>query len=199
MKKNGFTLVELLVAMAIASIVMAAIYSFYRVQMKQYRTQQMVTQMQQNMRAGMYLLEREIRMAGYSTHNPRAFAGFVATDDDSGATTDANNIVFTVDNDGDGVISDTSFERIAFRLNADNNELQRWDPVNGWKVAAEQITALSFTYFRADGSPLTFPIDPNELQDIRSVEVALHATAGDGNEDYDMDLTNRIKCRNMGF
>ena len=44
MKRNGFTLIELLVAMAIASFVMAAIYSFYRVQMKQYRTQQMVTQ-----------------------------------------------------------------------------------------------------------------------------------------------------------
>ena len=207
MKRNGFTLIELLVAMAIASFVMAAIYSFYRLQMKQYRTQQMVTQMQQNMRAGMYLLEREIRMAGYSEHNPKAAAGFVAnfasfgsTQEDSGAATDANNIAFTVDNNNDGAISaDTSFEIIAFRLKADNNELQRWDPVNGWKVAAEQITALSFTYFRADGSPLTFPIDPNELQDIRSVEVALHATAGDGNEDYDMDLTNRIKCRNMGF
>ena len=204
MKRNGFTLIELLVAMAIASFVMAAIYSFYRLQMKQYRTQQMVTQMQQNMRAGMYLLEREIRMAGYSEHNPKAAAGFVAnfasfgsTQEDSGAATDANNIAFTVDNNNDGAISaDTSFEIIAFRLKADNNELQRWDAVSGhWYVAAEQITALSFTYFRADGSPLTFPIDPNELQDIRSVEVALQATAGDRT----MDLTNRIKCRNMGF
>ena len=208
--KKGFTLIELLVAMAIASIVMAAIYSVYRVQTKQYRTQQMVVQMQQNMRAAMYLLEREIRMAGYSAADPRAPAGFLLDfeslgfpHDESGATIDATNVAFTTDNGpsslglGDnGTIDSSSFEIIAFRHDGANNRIQRYDAASGdWQVAAEQITALSFTYYRADGTPLTFPIEAGDLPDIRSVEVALEATAGDRT----MNLTNRIKCRNMGF
>ena len=60
MNRKGFTLIELLVAMVIASIVMAAIYSVYRSQTQTYRTQQLVVQMQQNMRAALYLLESEI-------------------------------------------------------------------------------------------------------------------------------------------
>jgi prepilin-type N-terminal cleavage/methylation domain-containing protein len=202
--RKGFTLIELLVAMVIASVVLTAIYSVYRAQTRQHRVQQMVVQMQQNMRAAMYLLEREIRMAGYSRFNPPAPAGFVANfagygspHDASGAATDASNVAFTVDNDDDGAISAaTSFEIIAFRLDGANNRLERWDAVSGqWQVAAEQITALSFTYHREDGSALAFPIDPGDLPDIRSVEVALQATSGDRT----MNLTNRIKCRNTGF
>jgi len=61
----GFTLVELMVAMVIAGIVLAAIYQAYRSQQKAYVTQQMVIEMQQNARSAMTLMKREIRMAGY--------------------------------------------------------------------------------------------------------------------------------------
>lgn len=61
----GFTLVELMIAMVIAGIVLAAIYQAYRSQQKVYITQQMVIEMQQNARSAMTLMKREIRMAGY--------------------------------------------------------------------------------------------------------------------------------------
>ncbi len=52
--KKGFTLVELLVAMAISTMVMAAIYSTYHVQLRSHITQQTVVEMQQNARAAMF-------------------------------------------------------------------------------------------------------------------------------------------------
>src|SRR3989339_279506 len=64
-REMGFTLVELLVSMAIAGIVMASIYSSYYSQQKAYVIQEQVAGMQQNLRAAMYHLERDIRMAGY--------------------------------------------------------------------------------------------------------------------------------------
>jgi prepilin-type N-terminal cleavage/methylation domain-containing protein len=207
MNRKGFTLIELLIAMVIASIVMAAIYSVYRSQTQTYRTQQLVVQMQQNMRAALYLLESEIRMAGYSATDPPAPAGFVldfyslgSPHAGSAATTDANNIAFTVDRDDSGTIDAAAaiagFEIIAFRRDTANNTLERWDGSNGvWQVAAEQITSLSFKYHDEHDVQIPFPLDAADLTDIRSVEVAITATSGDQN----MNLTNKIKCRNMGY
>ena len=207
MNRKGFTLIELLIAMIVASIVMAAMYSVYRSQTQTYRTQQLVVQMQQNMRAALYLLESEIRMAGYSATDPSAPAGFVqdfadlgSPQDGAAASTDANNIAFTVDRNDSGTIDAAAaiagFEIIAFRRDAANNTLERWDGSSGdWQVAAEQITNLSFTYHREDDSPIPFPLTAADLTDIRSVEVAITATSRDQN----MNLTNKIKCRNMGY
>ncbi|MBN1907686.1 MAG: prepilin-type N-terminal cleavage/methylation domain-containing protein, partial [Deltaproteobacteria bacterium] len=60
----GFTLVELLIAMAIAGVVMAGVYSAYSSQQRSYLAQEQVAAVQQNLRVAMYFMEREIRMAG---------------------------------------------------------------------------------------------------------------------------------------
>ena len=205
--RKGFTLIELCVAMAIASFVMAAIYSVYRAQTESHRNQQLVVEMQQNMRAAMYLLEREIRMAGYSAALPRADAGFVenfvsldAPHNGSGAATDAANVAFTVDDDSNGAIAPGSGEAIAFRYNAGDETLERWgwDDLAGawdWYAIAEQITNFSITYHKQDDSVIAFPITTADMTEIYSVEVNIEASSGDRT----MNLTNKIKCRNMGF
>jgi len=63
---RGLTLIELMVAMAIAVIVLAAIYQAYLSQLKAYTSQQLAVEMQQNARAAMTLMKREIRMAGFA-------------------------------------------------------------------------------------------------------------------------------------
>jgi len=68
-----------MVAMAIATIVLAAIYAAFDVQMKRHTAEQQVVEVQQNIRAAMYLLKKDIRLAGYSPADPPANAGFVAT------------------------------------------------------------------------------------------------------------------------
>ena len=205
--RKGFTLIELAVAMAIASFVMAAIYSVYRAQTQSHRVQQQVVEMQQNMRAAMYLLEREIRMAGYSAALPRADAGFVenfvsldAPHNGSGAATNTTNVAFTVDDDSNGAIAPGSGEAIAYRYNAGDETLERWgwDGLVGawdWYVIAQRITNFSITYHKQDDSVIGLPITTADMTEIYSVEVNIEASS----EDRTMNLTNKIKCRNMGF
>ena len=85
---KGFSLIELCVAVAISGIVLAAIYSAYRTQLGSYVTQQTIVDMQQNARAGMYLMQREIRLAGYDPTRD-ASASIVTANPDS--------IAFTMD------------------------------------------------------------------------------------------------------
>jgi type IV pilus assembly protein PilW len=65
MSQKGFTIVELLVAMAISLVVMAAIYSTYQSQQHSYIIQDQVAAAQQNLRAAMYTMTRDIQMAGF--------------------------------------------------------------------------------------------------------------------------------------
>jgi prepilin-type N-terminal cleavage/methylation domain-containing protein len=61
----GFTLTELLVAMAISGILLGAMVSTCITQRKAYAVQEQVTEMTLNVRAALDILRREVRMAGY--------------------------------------------------------------------------------------------------------------------------------------
>ncbi len=64
-RNQGFTLIELLVAMVISLVVMGAIYGTFKSQQDSFVIQDQVTAMQQNLRAAMYTMSRDIQMAGY--------------------------------------------------------------------------------------------------------------------------------------
>jgi prepilin-type N-terminal cleavage/methylation domain-containing protein len=61
----GFTLIEILVALLITSILTVAIYSFFIGQHHAYTVQDQVIEMEQNARAAMDMIRRDLRMAGY--------------------------------------------------------------------------------------------------------------------------------------
>ena len=65
--RRGFTLVELMIALAIGAFVVAALYSLFIGQMRQFMYQDTQMEMHQNMRLGMDILSRSARMAGYGT------------------------------------------------------------------------------------------------------------------------------------
>jgi len=65
---QGFTLVELMIAMAISLVVMGAIFLTFKSQQDSYIIQAQITATQQNLRAAMYILTRDIQMAGYYTN-----------------------------------------------------------------------------------------------------------------------------------
>jgi len=64
-QNKGITLIELLVALVIAGILVAAVYRTFLSQQKTYVIQDQVVDMQQNVRAGINRMMREIRMAGF--------------------------------------------------------------------------------------------------------------------------------------
>ncbi|MGD8975371.1 MAG: prepilin-type N-terminal cleavage/methylation domain-containing protein, partial [Desulfobacterales bacterium] len=64
-KKNnkGFTLIELMIAIAIGSIVIAGTVMLFHRQIMANNTQRLIVSMQQNVRAAVSFMERDIRMA----------------------------------------------------------------------------------------------------------------------------------------
>lgn len=64
-RKNGLTLIELLIALVLSSILTAVLYRAFISQQKTYTVQDQVVDMQQNVRIAMGQMTREIRMAGY--------------------------------------------------------------------------------------------------------------------------------------
>lgn len=64
-RRKGFSLVEMLVALAIAGLVMTTIYEVFINQSRTQYIQDMVAEMQQNARAAMDLMARDVRLAGY--------------------------------------------------------------------------------------------------------------------------------------
>lgn len=63
--RNGFSLVELIVAVAIMGIIIGSGLSLYLNQQKQYLIQEQVVETQQSVRISMNELAKNIRMAGY--------------------------------------------------------------------------------------------------------------------------------------
>ena len=60
---TGYTLIELLVVLAIVGLVFAAIWATFRFQQQSYSLQRQMVAMEQNLRAAMIMMEKEIRMA----------------------------------------------------------------------------------------------------------------------------------------
>ncbi|MBC8246586.1 MAG: prepilin-type N-terminal cleavage/methylation domain-containing protein, partial [Deltaproteobacteria bacterium] len=65
-KENGFTLVELLIAIAIGLLVLGVLVSTFIIQRKTYDVQEQLAEMVQNARAAMDIITREALMAGFN-------------------------------------------------------------------------------------------------------------------------------------
>ena len=74
--EQGFTLVELMVAMVVGSIAIASAYASYDVIAKQYEKVKGVTAMQSSSRSIMRMIERDIRMAGFKWRDSKGTITF---------------------------------------------------------------------------------------------------------------------------
>jgi prepilin-type N-terminal cleavage/methylation domain-containing protein len=64
-RQKGLSLIEMLIAMVIAIVVIAGVYRTFAVQQKSFVVHEQVAEAQQNVRAVMDLIARDIRMAGF--------------------------------------------------------------------------------------------------------------------------------------
>ncbi len=186
MKNNvndtGFTLVEVLIAMLMGGVVLAAVMASFQVQHKTYLAQDEVVVMQQNVRMAMDLLAQEIRTAGYDpTGNAGAGIttatagrfGFSLDSTEDGDTTDSNEtITFGFSN-----LNDTNQDGIP---NTGNAPLGR-DTGAGFEQVAENFQALEFYYLLDDG---TRTLAPADLTKIRGVQVSLLARTAVADQNF---------------
>jgi type IV pilus assembly protein PilW len=143
---QGYTLVELLVAMAITLVVMAAVYKVYMSQQDSYLLQEQIAELQQNARTAKYIMTREIRMAGYDPFRT-AGAKFQSAAGD--------RIRFTMDilpKNADGTMGDGTIsvpgDDITYAVFADDEgqiSLGRNDGSNN-RAIVENIEAVGFGY-----------------------------------------------------
>ena len=232
--KGGFTLIELLIAMVISTVVMAAIYKTHQSQLKSHITQQKIVEMQQNARAAMFVMEREIKMSGYDYHSdPNCIQGAeITTADDDTITFSISAISDGIDNDLDGDIDCDNF--CAPPFDCDRGEVQTitysidgQDLKRNGAVVAENIEVLDFVYLDEDRNLLgPTPLDPANLDLVRSIQITLIARSGDeisvmmmkqnDNKTYNNQqgdallvnpndrfrrviLTADVQCRNLGL
>ncbi len=227
--RKGFTLVETMIVLFIASIVMAGIFTVYTGQQKTYVDSDRVAEMQQNIRAAMLIMASEIREAGCDPTG-NAGAGIVSaarsrirlTRDIAGHALNPNQY----DGDVDDANEDIEFGfSPAVDANADGiadagaANLGR-NTGGGFQPIAENIHAVEFNYVLADGTTTPTP-NPSRLNDIRAVQISILAresavdnkfldtatyTTGSGNVwgPFNDNFKRRfmcttIQCRNLGI
>jgi type IV pilus assembly protein PilW len=213
LNEQGFTIIELLVGMVVFLLALTAIYSTFQAQHKSYLMQQEVAAMQQNLRAAMFYMQREIRMAGCDPTGD-ANAGIVTANSDS--------ISFTEDvrgdsagSDPDGALDDPN-ENITYNLDDSDGDGIDDELDRNNQTVAQNIDALNFVYLDANG------IETAVLADIRSVEITIVARisrplrdspnnreyfnqrntqilSAQGDRYSRKRLTSAIKCRNLGL
>lgn len=62
--QNGFSFIEVMVAVAILGIVLSGLYNLFNSQYRSFEVQKDVSSTQRDIRASLSLIERDIRMAG---------------------------------------------------------------------------------------------------------------------------------------
>ena len=196
--RKGFTLIELLIAMAITGIVAGAIFTAFQSQQKSYLVQDQVTEMQQNLRAAMDIMVREIRMAGYDPTDNQNFGIIdiqprdIANVFDAGLTGNGA-ITFTVDQNKNGISEGN--EAISYSI-CDFPILAGGDGINdlgrnsggGRQLVAENIEALGFAYaFDADGDGIL-----DTYNDVGGNKQVIWAVDSGGGNDLDLNLDTNI-------
>lgn len=98
--RRGFTMLEMLVAIAIAAFVVAGLYGLFTIQSRQFMFQDLQMEMHQNLRFGADVLSRSIRMSGFNTSG--YIAGVMGSDGTSGSSIDASELPAIIPWDSDG-------------------------------------------------------------------------------------------------
>ena len=202
--QDGFTLVELMIAVFLSAIAVIGIYRGYTSFSQAADAQEQIIELQQNLRIGMYRLEKDLRRAGMNEEEDEtagfveAWTGYVLfTMDWTGGETDGK------DNDNDGGADnldpegamdesiygdddlDDTGERIKYYRTGTNLFREHWDGPSGTfvsNIVLTNVSALDFIYLDKDETFIAPGTDPDLLADIRSIQVSLVVETT--NEDY---------------
>ncbi len=169
---HGMTLVEMLVVLVLSSAIMAASYQVFIGEQKVCAVQDQVADMQQNARAALDRMNREIRMAGYQKEILESLGNIGGFTTIITPRNNANNI----GKNDDQITIIISDKAITYRLQWDTTDpgmpvLVRIE--NGIsEIMADNIEGLQISYILRNGSVTDSPANPEK---IRMVRVSLMA------------------------
>ena len=206
LKSNqGLSLVELLMAMAASLIILAAVYSVFTITRKNFTTQNVAASTQQNLRAAIGLMTRDIRVSGLDPAGSGDFGFRYAS---------GTKIRFTLDSidsgtgEFNGSVDETNFEQITYEFQGNQIMQTIYEDTASQNAASliSNIVVAQFRYFDAANNDLvdtslTPPRVPNDqLEDIRMVEISMTIEEPAGlDEPVRRTLTRRVECRNMAY
>lgn len=197
MTNRGFTLVELLVGMAIFSII-SLILTLQFTEGSRISTEQSATsRAQQNLRIARIMMNQDIRLAGLDPFRTFRFGFEEATSSKFRVTADMNT---------NGNVDDTDFERITYNFRPGTRDLVK---ILYEGTGAEDTGALvdridpatsGFTYLDAAGNDLGDPVPVASLENIRTVAITLTVEEQAGRSGIiNRNSTGRVVCRNLGM
>ena len=191
-KVTGFTLTELMVAMGIGMVVLAAVTTTFMAQAKFYNAQEQINEMQQNARGALNVITREVKMGGYKPSGGTF----------NGITYSAAELLIQADLDSSGTISNSSTanEQITYAYDSTNKQITRKKGTGTAEVLADNITAFAVNYYDGNGASTT------TFANIRQVKVDITArtakpdpnyTSNNGYRNY--QITATITPPNLGL
>ena len=178
-KSGGFTLVELLMCIAILSIIFGTVNNTFDIFSRSFNKENVRAGVQQKARIAINLMAQDIRLAGLYPKGEPAGGILVA---------EPTKIQFTADLNYDGDLNG-DYEDITYALNGDKVEQTNH---LGTETLVDNVTGLSFTYLDKDEGT------PSEAEDIRTVIIALTVQKPAGREGpISRTYTTRVRCRNL--
>jgi prepilin-type N-terminal cleavage/methylation domain-containing protein len=222
-RDRGFTLIELLVTLAVASIVMAAIYSVYAALTRSYTTENAYADAQQAVRATIDLMAEDIMMAGamdpWEDYGPCPPDTAVKVPEIIAAG--SQGISIRADRNMDGDVCD-DFEDITYRLATDPYRLEvkllmlRDNNSGIEETFIENVLQLEFKYYRENAgdtptdndlvngydliSHYGYPDpmdddDESEREEIRTVEISITVDPPAGRDSRNINVKREYTTR----
>jgi prepilin-type N-terminal cleavage/methylation domain-containing protein len=186
--EQGFTIIELLIGLAMTGVIFGAVCSFLIVQRRTHAAQEQTTHMVQRARAAMDLMGYELQMAGY---NPRRVAF-------EGISYHTSQLEFRADLNGNGTTAEAE-ETINYTYDATQRRLLR-DAGTGVEPLSDHIQAFMWEYLDANGTPTT------AAANIRQIRLAITTRTAKSDPLYQSNggyrtytLTSVITPRNLAY
>jgi len=194
-RTRGFTLVELLVAMAVGTIVLSAIYSVYGGLTRSYTAQNVTADMQQVVRAGIDFMVEDIIRAGLNPQEAPGIGIAVAT---------STSIRFTADRNMNGTLDATDSEEITYSHITASNRLDQclYETIGvaDCQPFIDNVTSRTLMYLDGAGNALGDPLAAAKLDDIRTILISITLHEPPGRQGLiARTYSTRFRCRTLGI
>lgn len=204
--QKGFTLIELMIVIAVIAILSVGIYVFFNNISVKSTAERTKATTQQKARSVLDMMARDIRMLGLDPMGSDNIGTWTGSAKSSPAF-GTNYIAFSADLDYNGSVSSGSihddFEEIAYYIN-DSGILIMETFMDGDHVFLEMIdglepTDLVFAYLDDDGNDLT-PANAalNFGRNLYSVKITLTVRADSLEGEIDRTYSTTVRLRNRG-